>query len=59
MLDTLRSLFANCRKVGHSYYYRILKPAVDAEKSIEFVAKWYGAEIDEVMDAVQFETKPV
>jgi uncharacterized protein (DUF433 family) len=36
---------------------KILKSAVDAEKSIEFVAKWYGAEIDEVMDAVKFETK--
>jgi hypothetical protein len=34
-----------------------LKSAVDAEKSLEFVAKWYGAEIDEVMDAVKFETK--
>lgn len=36
---------------------KILKSAVDAEKSLEFVAKWYGAEIDEVMDAVKFETK--
>jgi uncharacterized protein (DUF433 family) len=36
---------------------KILKSAVDAEKSVEFVAKWYGAEIDEVKDAVKFETK--
>lgn len=36
---------------------KILKNAVDAEKSVEFVAKWYGAEIDEVKDAVEFESK--
>jgi len=36
---------------------KILNSAVNAEKSIEFVAKWYGVEVTEVMDAVQFETK--
>ena len=36
---------------------KILNGAVKAEKSIEFVAKWYGVEVDEVLDAVQFETK--
>ena len=36
---------------------KILNGAVNAEKSIEFVAKWYGVEVDEVLDAVQFETK--
>lgn len=36
---------------------KILKSAVDAEKSVEFVAKWYGAAIDEVKDAVEFESK--
>jgi uncharacterized protein (DUF433 family) len=36
---------------------KILNSAVNVEKSIEFVAKWYDVEITEVMDAVQFETK--
>jgi uncharacterized protein (DUF433 family) len=36
---------------------KILNSAVNAEQSVEFVAKWYGVEIDEVTDAVQFETK--
>jgi uncharacterized protein (DUF433 family) len=36
---------------------KILNSAVNAEKSIEFVAKWYGVEVNEVKDAVQFESK--
>ena len=36
---------------------KILNSAVNAEQSVEFVAKWYGVKIDEVTDAVQFETK--
>ena len=36
---------------------KILNSAVKAEKSIEFVAKWYGVELNEVKDAVQFESK--
>jgi uncharacterized protein (DUF433 family) len=36
---------------------KILNSAVEAEKSIEFVARWYEVEINEVEDAVQFETK--
>jgi uncharacterized protein (DUF433 family) len=36
---------------------KILNSAVNAEQSVEFVAKWYGVEIDEVTDAVHFETK--
>jgi uncharacterized protein (DUF433 family) len=36
---------------------KILNSAVNAEKSIEFVAKWYGVEVAEVKDAVQFECK--
>jgi len=30
---------------------------MNAGQSVEFVAKWYGVEIQEVTDAVQFETK--
>jgi uncharacterized protein (DUF433 family) len=36
---------------------KILNSAVNAEKSIEFVANWYGVEVNEVKDAVQFESK--
>jgi len=36
---------------------KILNSAVNAEQSVEFVAKWYSVGIDEVTDAVQFETK--
>jgi uncharacterized protein (DUF433 family) len=36
---------------------KILNSAVNAEKSMEFVAKWYGVELNEVKDAVQFESK--
>lgn len=36
---------------------KILSSAVNAEQSVEFVAKWYGVEVQEVTDAVQFETK--
>jgi uncharacterized protein (DUF433 family) len=36
---------------------KILNSAVLAEKSIEFVAKWYEVEIDEVRDAVEFENR--
>ena len=36
---------------------KILNSAVNAEKSIEFVVKWYGVEVAEVKDAVQFESK--
>jgi uncharacterized protein (DUF433 family) len=36
---------------------KILNSAVNAEKSIEFVAKWYGVGVAEVKDAVQFESK--
>ena len=36
---------------------KILNSAVNAEQSLEFVAKWYSVNIDEVTDAVQFETK--
>jgi len=35
----------------------ILNSAVNADQSVEFVAKWYGVQVDEVTDAVQFETK--
>jgi uncharacterized protein (DUF433 family) len=36
---------------------KILSSAVNADQSVEFVAKWYGVEVQEVTDAVQFETK--
>ena len=36
---------------------KILNSAMSAEKSYEFVANWYGISIEEVRDAVQFETK--
>jgi uncharacterized protein (DUF433 family) len=36
---------------------KILNSAVNAEQSVEFVAKWYGVEVQEVTDAVDFETK--
>ena len=36
---------------------KILNSAINAEKSVEFIAKWYGVAIDEVMDAVKFEIK--
>jgi len=36
---------------------KILNSAVTAEKSYEFVGNWYGTTIEEVRDAVQFETK--
>ena len=36
---------------------KILNSAVNAEKSMDIVAKWYSLEVSEVMDAVQFETK--
>lgn len=36
---------------------KILSNAVSAEQSVEFVAKWYGVDVDEVKDAVHFETK--
>jgi hypothetical protein len=34
-----------------------LNSAMSAEKSVEIVANWYGISIEEVRDAVQFETK--
>ncbi len=36
---------------------KILNSAVQAEKSVDFVARWYGIDAQEVADAVQFETK--
>lgn len=36
---------------------KILNSAMSAEKSVEIVANWYGISIEEVRDAVQFETK--
>ena len=36
---------------------RILSKAVTAEQPAEFVAKWYDLRLDEVQDALEFETK--
>jgi len=36
---------------------KILNSAMQAEKSVDFVARWYGVEVEEVTDAVRFETK--
>lgn len=36
---------------------KILSQAAKAEQSLEFVANWYGVDVNEVTDAVQFEAK--